>query len=57
MSGGRQVEQVMLRCAACGNETHIWRKMSRLKEPNHVKHMYCPHCRGTRPFKEVREWN
>ena len=56
MSGGAHCphEQVMLRCPVCSNETPIWRKSSRLKERNHVKHMWCPWCKAVRPFVEVR---
>ena len=55
MSGGRNVEQVRLRCAVCDSIAHIWRKRSRLKERNHVKHMWCPGCEAVRPHVEVRD--
>ena len=57
MSGGVHVEldQVKLRCAACDELSFIWRRKSKLKEKNHVKHMWCANCRQVTPHVEVRD--
>ena len=56
MSGGahgRMVE-VRLRCPECGNVATIWRRMSKLKEPAHVKHLWCYKCQAVTAHVEVR---
>ena len=55
MSGGRKLAQVTLECCECGNRQTIWRKRSRLKEPRHVKHLWCVECRGRTAHMEVRD--
>lgn len=57
MSGGYngQVEQVRLRCQSCGNETFIWRRKCKLKEKDHVKHLWCVKCEERTPHIEIRE--
>ncbi len=50
-----KMTQVELMCAVCSNRSYIWRKSSKLKEPGHVKHMWCPVCCDVRPHKEVRK--
>jgi len=54
MSGGRKLEQVTLECMECGNMQVIWRKASRLKEPGHVKHLWCVDCKDRTAHVEVR---
>ena len=55
MSGGRKLEQVALECRECGNRQTIWRKKSRLKEPGHVKHLWCICCEDRTAHVEIRE--
>ena len=57
MSGGYngKMEQVKLRCAVCDSTAFIWRKKCKLKERDHVKHLWCPNCRDRTPHVEVRE--
>lgn len=57
MSGGQHgpMAEVRLRCQNCGNETMIWRRKGRLKEPNHVKHLWCFKCRDRTAHVEVRD--
>lgn len=50
------MEQVRLRCASCDDEMFIWRKKSRLKEKDHVKHLWCANCKQRTPHVEVRDW-
>lgn len=57
MRGGvhGKMEQVRLKCRLCGNVDTIWRRRSRLKEPDHVKHLWCFKCRERTPHVEIRE--
>ena len=53
MSG--KMTEVALKCQQCGNVTTIWRRKSRLKEPGHVKHLWCVVCQDRTAHVEVRE--
>lgn len=53
--GARKV-LVMQVCEFCGLEFPIWRKASRLKTDEHVKHMYCPACRRVTAHRQRREY-
>ena len=55
MSGGKKLQQVFLECQKCGRTQMIWRKKSRLKEPWHVKHLWCIDCKDRTAHVEVRE--
>ena len=44
-----------LRCGNCGNIMPIPRRKNRLREKNHIKTMYCYHCRAVRDFLENYE--
>lgn len=56
MRGGQrgQMEQVLLTCDRCGAEAFIWRRKCKLKEPDHVKHLWCHVCQERTPHREVR---
>lgn len=41
-------------CQACGGEFPIRRRLDRLKDAEHVKHMYCPWCKQVTASKERR---
>lgn len=43
-------------CEECGTEFPIWRRKSRLKDDDHIKHLYCPTCRKVTAHKQRREW-
>lgn len=43
-------------CEECGAEFPIWRRKSRLKDDDHVKHLYCPTCKKVTAHKQRREW-
>lgn len=47
--------QTFLQCNCCGNVNPIYRKRSKMKENNHVKHMYCYKCKETTAHIEVKE--
>ncbi len=57
MSGGQHgaMKQVWLRCPVCDDLTMIWRRQSKLKERDHVKHLYCPVCMMVTPHVEMRD--
>lgn len=57
MSGGYngKTVQVRLVCEECGNETFIWRRACKLKEPRHVKHLWCFECKGRTAHVEARD--
>lgn len=44
-----------LECKECGNTMTIHRKRSRMREKNHIKHMYCPTCREETAHIESKE--
>ncbi|QEG13573.1 hypothetical protein MARVELLAND_42 [Bacillus phage vB_BspM_MarvelLand] len=44
-----------LQCTECTNVVKIYRKKSRLKEKDHVKHMYCYKCKVITAHLEVKE--
>ncbi len=55
-SGSRtKTASTYLECTECGNTTQIHRKKSRLKEKDHIKHMYCFKCINTTAHREVKE--
>lgn len=47
--------ETFLQCKECGNVTRIHRKRSKMREKNHIKHMYCYKCREVTPHIEVKE--
>ncbi|AEQ34454.1 ribosome associated inhibitor A; zinc finger domain [Bacillus phage Bastille] len=47
-------EQTSLECEVCKNVVKIWRKRSRLKKPQHLKHMYCHQCKETTGHLELK---
>ena len=49
------MKQVWLRCPVCDDLTMIWRRQSKLKERDHVKHLYCPVCMMVTPHVEMRD--
>ena len=54
MRGGYNLAEVTLECRRCGHRAVIWRKRSRLKEPGHVKHLWCAKCEDRTPHVEMR---
>lgn len=52
----RRVKLVMQVCQECGTEFPIWRRMGRLKDDSHVKHMYCPTCRRVTAHRQRSEY-
>ncbi|QEM43099.1 helix-turn-helix DNA binding domain protein [Bacillus phage Chotacabras] len=44
-----------LECEVCGNVTMLWRKRSKMKQKQHLKHMYCPKCKETTGHYELRD--
>lgn len=44
-----------LQCKGCRNVTQIHRKRSKMREKNHIKHMYCYKCKEVKPHIEVKE--
>lgn len=46
---------VVLQCP-CGMKFPIRRKIRKLKEPNHIKDLYCVRCRTVTKHIELREW-
>jgi ssDNA-binding Zn-finger/Zn-ribbon topoisomerase 1 len=44
-----------LQCENCGNVQTIHRKRSKMKEKNHLKHLYCFRCKETTKHLEVKE--
>lgn len=48
-------KRTYLQCNECDYVFPIFRKRHRMKEKNHVKHMYCPSCKEVKPFLEVKE--
>lgn len=48
-------KQTFLKCSCCGNVNTIFRKRHKMKEKNHVKHMYCYKCKEITKFIEVKE--
>jgi hypothetical protein len=46
--------QTFLKCE-CGNINPIFRKRSKMKEKNHLKHMYCYKCKEVKAHYEVKE--
>lgn len=47
--------QTFLQCSCCENINPIFRKRSKMKKKNHIKHMYCPVCMDVRAHVEVKE--
>jgi hypothetical protein len=50
-----RTSQTHLSCSCCSNVVSIHRKRSKMKEKNHVKHMYCWKCKETTAHIEVKE--
>lgn len=44
-----------LQCPKCNHIMTIQRKRSKMKEKNHIKHMYCYKCREVTGHIEVKE--
>jgi predicted RNA-binding Zn-ribbon protein involved in translation (DUF1610 family) len=44
-----------LQCPECGNTLTIHRKRSKMREKNHVKHVYCYKCKEVTGHVEVKE--
>ncbi|AMQ66570.1 ribosome associated inhibitor A; zinc finger domain [Bacillus phage Shbh1] len=44
-----------LKCPKCNNTQTIYRKRSKLRGKNHIKHMYCFQCKETTGHIEVKE--
>lgn len=47
--------QTFLQCSCCGNINPIFRKRSKMKVKNHIKHMYCYKCKEVTAHVEVKE--
>ena len=47
--------QTFLQCSCCGNINPIFRKRSKMKGKNHIKHMYCYKCKEVTAHVEVKE--
>lgn len=49
--------ETYLKCTTedCGNVVQIHRKRSKMREKNHVKHMYCFKCKETTAHVEEKE--
>ncbi|USL89446.1 DNA-binding protein [Bacillus phage vB_BceH_LY2] len=47
-------QQTSLKCCECGQVNTIWRKRSKMKKRNHVKHMECFVCKKTTEHLELR---
>lgn len=44
-----------LQCPQCDNPVTIHRKRSKMREKNHVKHMYCFKCKEVTGHVEVKD--
>ena len=42
-------------CLECGDIFPIYRKVNRVKEVGHIKHMYCPRCLKETAHYEVKD--
>ncbi len=43
-------------CEECGQEgIPLIRPQAHLREKNHIKHLYCVHCKKRTPHREIRE--
>lgn len=47
--------QTFLQCSCCGNINPIFRKRSKMKAKNHIKHLYCYKCKEVTAHVEVKE--
>lgn len=47
--------ETYLTCPECGNVTTIHRKRSRMREKNHIKHMWCFRCKEVTGHIEVKD--
>lgn len=50
-----RTQQTHLECEICENIVPIHRKRGKMKERNHIKHMYCFRCKETTAHIEVKE--
>lgn len=54
--GSRTITQkTHLECEECNHVMTIHRRRNRLREYNHVKHMYCPMCEDTTGHIEKKD--
>jgi hypothetical protein len=55
-SGARtKTKDTYLECEVCENVVTIHRKRSKMKEKNHLKHMYCYKCKEVTGHVEIKE--
>lgn len=52
--GKQKASSTILLCPECKKRFKIWRKTSKQKKKGHVKHMFCPYCRQTVGFIELK---
>lgn len=50
----RNFANTELICTDCGMIMPIIRKKCKQKKVGHIKHMYCPKCKDTRAFTEMK---
>lgn len=57
----RQKNQIMVQskfvCQECGAQMVLYRKRAEQRKLGHVKHMYCPNCKETTAFTEIKDWD
>lgn len=51
----RKFAATQLQCPECDNIQTIQRRQSKMREKNHIKHMYCWKCKETTGHIEVKE--
>ena len=51
----RNKELVIQVCEECGTTFPIWRKRSKLKTDDHIKHMWCPTCQKVTAHRQRRD--
>lgn len=56
MKNSKSRVMVVQVCEECWAEFPIWRRKSRLKDDDHVKHLYCPTCKRVTAHKQRSEW-
>ena len=44
-------------CQKCGAQMVLYRKRAEQRKLGHVKHMYCPSCKETKAFTEIKDWD
>lgn len=44
-------------CQECGAQMVLYRKRAEQRKLGHVKHMFCPSCKETKAFTEIKDWD